>query len=454
MFNPIKKSASLASLLVQLLDFLAIWLGGWLAYQWRFASDQQWVTPAPSEQLLCLMTAVLATLFLGKVYRMWPGGALAAMVGRVLLGWSTAWLALLVLLALTHTADTFSRAWLVIWLLATMVTLCLGRVAVFFTMAHMRRAGYQHKRLLLVGDAGVLDTVRERVKGATWSGFDIVGELPLSDVAAIAAFDAQHKPDEVWVGLRMADHDALDAVMQALSQSVANIRLLPDLHMYQILNHGMSVTLGIPMVDASVSPMHGSSRMIKAALDYGVASLMLLLLGPVLLLTAAAIKLTSPGPVFYKQKRNGWNGDEIWVYKFRTMVLHHEPEGCVTQASPQDARVTPIGRLLRKTSLDELPQFINVLQGRMSIVGPRPHALAHNAAYQKLIPHYALRHKVKPGITGWAQICGYRGRTETLDKMEGRIKHDIYYLEHWSIWLDLKIILLTPLALIQGQNAY
>jgi putative colanic acid biosynthesis UDP-glucose lipid carrier transferase len=126
----------------------------------------------------------------------------------------------------------------------------------------------------------------------------------------------------------------------------------------------------------------------------------------------------------------------------------------VAQAQRDDPRITRIGKFLRKTSLDELPQFINVMQGRMSVVGPRPHALSHNIAYMKLIPHYALRHKVKPGITGWAQICGYRGETETLDKMEGRIKHDIYYLEHWSLWLDLKIIFLTPIAIIQSKNAY
>jgi putative colanic acid biosynthesis UDP-glucose lipid carrier transferase len=136
------------------------------------------------------------------------------------------------------------------------------------------------------------------------------------------------------------------------------------------------------------------------------------------------------------------------------MVVHQELDDSVTQAKREDPRVTPIGRFLRETSLDELPQFINVLQGRMSVVGPRPHALAHNNEYIKQIANYALRHKVKPGITGWAQICGYRGETDTLDKMEGRIKHDLYYLEHWSLWIDIKIILLTPMAIIQKKNAY
>jgi putative colanic acid biosynthesis UDP-glucose lipid carrier transferase len=246
----------------------------------------------------------------------------------------------------------------------------------------------------------------------------------------------------------------LDNVMQSLSQSVANVRFLPDLKMYQILNHGMSVTLGIPMVDVSVSPMFGGRLVAKALLDNITATLILILFSPLLFAIAIAIKLTSPGPVLFKQKRHGWNGQEIWVYKFRSMVVHHEEPNNVTQATKTDPRITPLGKFLRKTSLDELPPFINVLQGRMSVVGPRPHALAHNNEYMKLIPFYGLRHKVKPGITGWAQICGFRGETDTLDKMQGRVKHDLYYLEHWSIWLDIKIILLTPLATIQNKNVY
>lgn len=241
--------------------------------------------------------------------------------------------------------------------------------------------------------------------------------------------------------------------MSSLSQSTANIRLLPDLKMYQILNHGMSVTLGIPMVDISVSPIFGGRHLAKLLLDYTVALLILIVISPLLVVIALAVKLTSPGPVLFKQKRHGWNGKEIWVYKFRSMVVHQETHG-VTQATKNDQRVTPVGRFLRKTSLDELPQFINVLQGRMSVVGPRPHALAHNHEYMQHINKYSLRHKVKPGITGWAQICGYRGETDTLDKMEDRVKHDLYYMEHWSLWMDLKIILLTPLATLQNKNAY
>jgi len=179
----------------------------------------------------------------------------------------------------------------------------------------------------------------------------------------------------------------------------------------------------------------------------------LTLIAPVLLAIAAAVKFTSPGPIIFKQRRYGLDGEEILVYKFRSMTVT-EDGGVVTQAKKNDNRITPLGAFLRKTSLDELPQFINVLQGRMSIVGPRPHAVAHNELYRKLIKGYMVRHKVKPGITGWAQVNGYRGETDTLDKMQGRIDYDLDYLRNWSLRLDIHIILRTVRLVAKDQQAY
>ena len=182
--------------------------------------------------------------------------------------------------------------------------------------------------------------------------------------------------------------------------------------------------------------------------------LILLLISPVLLVVAIGVKLSSPGPVFFRQQRNGWGGKPIHVLKYRSMVVHQEAVGTVTQASKQDARITAFGAFLRRTSLDELPQFWNVMTGEMSIVGPRPHAVAHNDQYKVLVDDYMLRHRVKPGITGWAQINGYRGETDTLDKMQKRVEYDLYYIEHWSVWLDLKIIALTVFKGFVNKNAY
>jgi putative colanic acid biosynthesis UDP-glucose lipid carrier transferase len=200
--------------------------------------------------------------------------------------------------------------------------------------------------------------------------------------------------------------------------------------------------------------MDGPARFIKRTEDILIGGLISLLILPVCLGIAIAIKATSPGPVVFKQYRTGINGKKFKVYKFRSMVVHQEHNGDVTQAKKNDARITPIGAFLRRTSLDELPQFFNVLQGRMSLVGPRPHALAHNEYYKDLVESYMQRHKVKPGITGWAQVNGYRGETDTLDKMQKRVEYDLWYIDNWSLWLDLKIIFLTVFKGFINKNAY
>jgi putative colanic acid biosynthesis UDP-glucose lipid carrier transferase len=209
----------------------------------------------------------------------------------------------------------------------------------------------------------------------------------------------------------------------------------------------------IPVVAMNESPFIGIDGVVKNASDFILALVILILLLPFMLCIALAVKVTSPGPIIFKQRRYGLNGEEIVVYKFRSMTVAEDGPN-VVQAKKNDQRFTKIGAFLRRTSLDELPQFINVLQGRMSIVGPRPHAVAHNELYRKLIKGYMLRHKAKPGITGWAQVNGWRGETEELDKMKGRIEHDLYYLQNWSIWLDLWIILRTIWTVIRKDNAH
>jgi len=208
------------------------------------------------------------------------------------------------------------------------------------------------------------------------------------------------------------------------------------------------------VLDLSVSPMMGINRNVKAFEDRILAALALMLAGPLMLLIAIGVKLSSPGPTLFRQRRHGWDGNLIVIYKFRTMMAHTQSDGQITQACKNDFRVTRFGAFLRRTSLDELPQLINVLQGRMSIVGPRPHAVEHNEHYKDLIDAYMQRHKVKPGITGWAQVNGWRGETDTLEKMKKRVEYDLYYIEHWSLWLDLKVIFLTLMKGFIHPNAY
>jgi putative colanic acid biosynthesis UDP-glucose lipid carrier transferase len=222
-----------------------------------------------------------------------------------------------------------------------------------------------------------------------------------------------------------------------------DIRYLPDLGDLPLLNHRVSEIAGLYTLDISRSPMEGPARLVKRFEDLVLGGLISLIVLPVCLLIAIAIKCTSSGPVIFKQYRTGINGRRFKVYKFRSMEVHEEGSNEVTQAHFGDPRITKLGAFLRRTSLDELPQFYNVLQGRMSIVGPRPHALAHNEYYQDMVESYMQRHKVKPGITGWAQVNGYRGQTDTLDKMEKRVEYDLWYINNWSVGLDLKIILKT-----------
>ncbi|MFD2405974.1 undecaprenyl-phosphate glucose phosphotransferase [Azorhizophilus paspali] len=235
---------------------------------------------------------------------------------------------------------------------------------------------------------------------------------------------------------------------------MVEIRFIPEWDDIRLFNHRISHIAGLYTLDLSFSPMNGPARLIKRLEDLLIAIPVMVLILPLCLLIGLAVKLTSRGPMLFKQYRTGINGRRFKVYKFRSMVVHREKYGQVTQACRNDARVTLLGAFLRRTSLDELPQFFNVLQGRMSIVGPRPHALEHNEYYKDLVESYMQRHKVKPGITGWAQVCGYRGETDTLEKMQKRVEYDLWYIDNWSLWLDLKIIFLTMFKGFVGKNAY
>jgi putative colanic acid biosynthesis UDP-glucose lipid carrier transferase len=242
-------------------------------------------------------------------------------------------------------------------------------------------------------------------------------------------------------------------VVEALRDTTASVYFVPDVFTFSLLTAGFTDLRGIPLVSLWETPFFGLNGWVKRLEDLVLASLILLLISPLMLFIALRVKLSSPGPVIFKQRRYGLDGHEIIVYKFRTMKVC-EDGPAIPQATKDDQRVTRLGRFLRSTSLDELPQFFNVLMGTMSIVGPRPHAVAHNEYYRRLIPGYMLRHKVRPGLTGWAQINGWRGETETLDKMEKRVEFDLDYLRHWSLGFDLKIIWLTIWRGMMGSQAY
>jgi Undecaprenyl-phosphate glucose phosphotransferase len=282
-----------------------------------------------------------------------------------------------------------------------------------------------------------------------------MGDLPrLADMESFLATSQAGHCDQLWIALPMRAEDSIRRLVNAVGDAPTTIRLIPDLFGHQLLNQHATELAGIPVITLRSSRITGYARIAKAAEDRLLAALILLLISPLMLLLALGVKLSSPGPVLFRQKRHGLGGREVEVWKFRSMRLHREDDGIVTQATRHDPRVTPFGRFLRACSLDELPQFFNVLQGSMSIVGPRPHAVEHNQYYTTLVQHYMRRHHVKPGITGWAQVNGARGQTDTVEKMAMRVEYDLYYIRNWSIALDLRIIALTAIRGFFNKNAY
>jgi len=257
----------------------------------------------------------------------------------------------------------------------------------------------------------------------------------------------------VYIALPLARAPRIEALLNELRDTTTSVYFVPNLFAFDLLQARCVEINGMPVFSICDSPLEGMNGFWKRAFDVVFASLLLLLFWPVLLAVGAAIKYTSPGPALFKQRRYGLNGEEILIYKFRTMTVC-EDGPVVAQARKYDQRITPIGAFLRRTSIDELPQILNVLEGKMSFVGPRPHAVAHNEAYRKLIDGYMIRHKVRPGITGWAQVNGLRGETSTVDKMERRVQYDLAYLKSWSLALDLRIILLTVLRVFRDDQAY
>jgi putative colanic acid biosynthesis UDP-glucose lipid carrier transferase len=269
----------------------------------------------------------------------------------------------------------------------------------------------------------------------------------------LAQYVRTHGIKMIFISQPISAQPRIRKLIEELQDTTASVYFLPDVYIFDLMQARFDNVGGMPVIAICETPFMGINSMVKRASDLLLASVILMLLAPLMLVIALAVKLTSRGPVIFKQRRYGLYGEKIIVYKFRSMTVAEDGDK-VVQASKNDQRVTPIGGFLRRTSLDELPQFINVLQGRMSLVGPRPHAVAHNEQYRKLIKGYMLRHKVKPGITGWAQVNGLRGETATLDKMEARIQYDLDYLRNWSLWLDLWIILKTVKVVLTRENAF
>lgn len=463
----LKKHFQGLELCIRALDALFIIAGGAIASFVRFGSLD--VQPSTHASLIVINVLLALVLFpMAGLYRSWRGRPIVELLSAITLAWLTTLTMGLLLTFFTHQIVVVSRLWLAIWAIASALLMIALRLSFYRALRFIREQGYNQRRVLIVGAGKLGQTVCKRVRTSSWTGYtvtafyddaeDICGttidDLPvICGIEQFAEFVRQQHVDEVWFALPLRAERRVRELMHAIRHELVNIRLIPDIFSFRLLNHSVSDLMGMPIIDLTSSPMSGINVVVKLLLDRAFAAATLIVISPLMLGIALAIKLTSPGPVLFKQKRLGWDGKVITVYKFRSMKTHQET-GKVSQATRNDPRITPIGAFLRRTSLDELPQFLNVLEGDMSVVGPRPHALEHNEIYKDLVDKYMLRHKVKPGITGWAQVNGYRGETDTLDKMEKRVEYDLYYIENWSLWLDIKIIIATFFKGFISKNAY
>jgi len=289
-------------------------------------------------------------------------------------------------------------------------------------------------------------------RGAERLGEEVSAPL-LGKLKDLPGYVRERGIDVIFIALPIRNIQRVTDLLDQLQDTTASIYFVPDIFVFDLIQCRTSDIDGLPIVALCETPFQGSQGVIKAVSDYTIASLVLLLVSPLMIAIALAIKMTSPGSIIFKQRRYGLDGREIIVYKFRTMTVSEDSDD-IKQATRDDDRVTKIGAFLRKYSLDELPQFINVLQGRMSVVGPRPHAVAHNEQYRPLIKGYMIRHKVNPGITGLAQVLGHRGETETVDAMRDRVRYDLEYLRNWSLALDMRIILRTLRIMLHDDMAY
>jgi putative colanic acid biosynthesis UDP-glucose lipid carrier transferase len=460
--NALKSTHDILSLMVRAGDVLVVAFAGVLAYLWRFGVAG---FPIPPRYSLLILTGTLLLLAIFNglgIYRSWRGSNLANLFGRVLLGWAAVVVTLLVLLFMLKLSDTYSRLWLSTWVLLAGSFLLAGRFALYGLLRWFRLRGKNHKRVVMVGQSEVARELLRRVRSSGWTGFDVVAVfddqassngtfdgIPLHhELVGLDGYLREHDVAEVWITLPLRDEARVRDVLHLLRHSTVNIRYVPDIFAFRLINHGVSEVAGMPMLDLSTTPMTGMNRLVKAVEDRLISLLILTLISPVMITLAIGVKLTSPGPVFYRQERVGWNGKPFMMLKFRSMPVDTEKNG-VQWGNAQAKTNTWFGAFIRRTSLDELPQFLNVLKGDMSIVGPRPERTIFVEQFKDEIPDYMKKHLVKAGITGWAQVNGWRGDTD----LAKRIEYDLYYIEHWSLWFDLKIIFLTIFKGFVNQNA-
>jgi putative colanic acid biosynthesis UDP-glucose lipid carrier transferase len=424
----------------------------------------------------CVIAGALAIILygmlaeIGDMYRNWHGVSEHREVIGTLICWGCTWMALLLLAFVTARSGEFSRTSALTWLVVTPVLIAAARIVTRWIQHVRRMLGYKRRKFAIVGVnelgfqlARNLEALPEM--GLTLAGFfddrpeernPVIPADVGRRIGTIQDLVEQTKMgviERIYVTFPMRAESRIRGVLDQLSDTTASVYIVPDFFVFQLLYSRWTDILGLPVVSVFESPIYGIDGLAKQVSDVVLGGVFLLLAAVPMALIALGVKLTSPGPAFFRQKRYGLDGREIRIWKFRTMnVCEDGPE--MVPAKPSDPRVTWLGAILRRTSLDELPQLFNVLAGDMSLVGPRPHASVQNEEYRSQIEGYMLRHKVKPGITGLAQVNGWRGGTDSPEKMRKRIECDLHYIREWSLWLDVTILFRTLFVVLSAKNAY
>ena len=467
----LKGNSSVLNWILRLLDLAVILVCGVLAYNYSSAYDAYLalgVDGLPNRYLRVILfasflTAVLFSLF--SVYRVWRGSSILSEIKNLTLAWVAVGLLLMGLAFITKSGADYSRSWMGLWFIFTWLVLVGSRVLLRIVLSWLRSNGFNHRHIVIVGTGDQAAVVSERLQRSTWFGLEISAlfglgakaspswlsdKKLLTEYAELRQYVDERDVDQVWISLPHSEEKVIRQVIAVLDGSSTEVRYVPDIFEYQLMHHSLSEIAGVPVVNISYSAIDGMNEVIKNIEDYALAFILFILSSPLMLVLAIGVKMSSPGPILYRQRRVGWNGKQFTMYKFRTMPVEAEKESGPIWASAADHRATKLGSFLRKTSLDELPQLFNVLQGKMSLIGPRPERPHFVEKYKDEVPHYMRKHLVKAGLTGWAQVHGWRGNT----CLHTRIEHDLYYIENWSLWLDIKIIIMTVFRGLVHKNAY
>ncbi|MFD0938386.1 undecaprenyl-phosphate glucose phosphotransferase [Methylobacterium trifolii] len=420
------------------------------------------------------VAAIAVTLFQAAgTYRIAAFRAFFKTAVKLTAGWALTFLVVAAILVLSKLADHYSRLWLAAFFAGGLGTLLVGRFALALVIGAQTRQGRFDRRTAIVGGGKIAEDLIAALETQSDSGIRIVGVFDdrnddrstdvvagypkLGNVSDLVAYARHTRLDLIVFTIPITAEGRILQMLSKLWVLPIDIRLSAHATKLRLRPRAYSYLGSVPVLDVFDRPIADWDVVVKAVFDRCVGLLMLVALAPVMLAVALAVRLTSRGPVLFRQKRHGFNNELIEVFKFRSMYVDLCDAGAAKMVTKGDPRVTPVGRFIRKSSLDELPQLFNVLKGDLSLVGPRPHALqakAANTLYDQVVDGYFARHKVKPGITGWAQVNGWRGETDTSEKLQRRVEHDLYYIENWSVLLDLQILLTTPFALLKTENAY